>query len=470
MIALLSGSAVSVSGPAAGLAVIVAGAIQSLGSFRVFLAAVVLSGAVQMFFGVLKLGVVANYVPTSVIKGMLAAIGIVIVLKQIPHALGRDKDYEGDFAFLEGKENTLTDIVEAVLSFSGAAVVIALVCIAILLLWEQPFVKKIALLGWIPGPLVAVVAGTALNEAFRLWFPGFELSDPEHMVRLPVSANLGEFFNQFTSPDWSAFANQNVWIFAATIAIVGSLESLLSLEAADKLDPLKRISPPNRELFAQGFGNLLSGLIGGLPITSVVVRTSANIYAGGRTRWSSLTHGLLLLTAAMVVPGLLNRTPLACLAAILIMISYKLAKVDLFRNMWNLGYTQFLPFVVTVLAIVFTDLLKGVLIGLAFGLFFVIRANHHRAITVVSQDNAYLLRFNKDLTFVNKAELKEALRSIPANSTVIVDGTRALYIDHDIRDAVDEFRQACYFRNVTLELKNFGIRKEPSAPPAVAAH
>jgi MFS superfamily sulfate permease-like transporter len=307
-----------------------------------------------------------------------------------------------------------------------------------------------------------------MNESFRVLAPGFELSDPEHLVRLPVPANILGFFQQFTFPDLQAFRNQEVYIVGATIAIVASLESLLSLEAAHKLDPFKRISPSNRELIAQGTGNMISGMLGGLPITAVVVRTSANIYAGARTRMSALVHGVLLLAMAMLFPKLLNLTPLACLASILLVIGYKLAKVELFQQMWKAGHAQFLPFVVTVLAIVFTDLLKGVIIGFAFGLFFVIRANHHHAITVISQDNYYLVRFNKDVTFVNKSEVKEALRSIPANTTVILDGTKALYIDRDIREVVDEFRQSCYFRGIKLEFKNFGVSGN-AAPEALVS-
>jgi len=468
VVALGSGSNVSVSGPAAGLAVIVAAAIQTLGGFEMFLAAVIVGGGLQILLGLLKLGGIGNYVPNAVIKGMLAAIGLVIILKQIPHALGRDKDFEGDFEFMEGQENTLTDIVAAFTSFSGAAVLISLVCLAVLLLWERPEIRRIAVLRNIPGPLLAVAIGIVMNESFRVLTPGFELSDPEHLVRLPVSPNILSFFQQFTFPDLRAFQNQQVYIVGATIAIVASLESLLSLEAADKLDPFKRISPSNRELIAQGAGNMISGMLGGLPITAVVVRTSANIYAGARTRMSALVHGVLLLAMAMLFPKLLNLTPLACLAAILLVIGYKLAKVELFQQMWKAGYAQFLPFIVTVLAIVFTDLLKGVIIGFAFGLFFVIRANHHHAITLISQDNYYLLRFNKDVTFVNKSEVKEALRSIPANTTVILDGTKALYIDRDIREVVDEFRQSCYFRSIKVEFKNFGVSGN-AAPEALVS-
>jgi MFS superfamily sulfate permease-like transporter len=455
VVALLSGSPVSVSGPAAGLAVIVAAAIQQLGSYPVFLAAVAAAGAIQIILGLIHLGVIGDYVPGSVIKGMLAGIGTVIVLKQIPHALGRDVDYEGDFAFLEkAGANTLTDIASAIASASPGAVIISALSLVVLLVWERPATRRIRPLAAIPGPLVVVLLGISLNEAFRFWYPGYALTDAEHLVKLPVIGGLSEFVAQFTHPEWSAFLRPDVLAVAGTIAIVASIESLLSIEAADKLDPYKRITPTNRELMAQGAGNMVSGLIGGLPVTSVIVRTSANVYAGAKTRTASLTHGVFLLVAAVTIPTWLNRTPLACLAAILLLIGYKLASPKLFRAMWRAGLDQFLPFFVTVTAIVFTDLLKGVLIGFAVGLFFVIRANHREPFTVVHRDNDYMIRFNKDVTFVNKAALKDALRRIPDSAYVVLDASKSLYIDKDIYETIDEFRQLAYFRGINLELKN----------------
>jgi MFS superfamily sulfate permease-like transporter len=298
------------------------------------------------------------------------------------------------------------------------------------------------------------VAGIAINHALGIFIPGWKMVEAEHMVALPVAAGAADYFKQFISPDFSAFTSQKVWMVAGTLAVVASLESLLSLEAADRLDPYKRISPPNRELRAQGIGNLISGLLGGLPITSVVVRTSANVYAGAMTWMSSFIHGVLLFASTLLIPSVLNWTPLACLAAILIVIGYKLTKPVLYRQMFNLGWSQFIPFVVTVAAIVFTDLLKGVLVGLACGIFFVIRTNHHDAITVVSQDNYYLMRFNKDASFVNKNELRTRLRKIPDGSHLIIDGRKALYIDHDIHEAVEDFKALAPYKNITLEFKN----------------
>ena len=454
VISLLSGSQVSVSGPAAGLATIVAANIQQLGSYPAFVAVVVLAGVFQLVLGILRAGMIGNYVPNSVIKGMLAAIGIVIILKQIPHALGRDANFEGDFAFLEKAGNTVTDIFAAVMSLHWGAVVVSVTGLLILVYWEKGAKKGIGVFQSIPGPLVVVLIGVGLNELFRIAAPGFWLKDAEHLVSLPVAGSAAEFFRQFTVPDFSVLRNKNAYPAAFTIAVVASLETLLSVEAADKLDPYKRISPTSRELRAQGVGNIISGLLGGLPVTSVVVRTSASVYAGAQTWRASFIHGILLMAAVFFIPGLLNRTPLACLAAILIQIGFKLAKPAIFREMRRSGVDQFLPFLLTVIAIVFTDLLIGVLIGMMLGVFFVIRMNHHSAVTVVHQDTDYLMRFNKDMTFVNKTELKRRLRALPNNSSLIIDGSRALYIDHDIGEVLEDFRYSAPLRGIKLEMKH----------------
>ncbi len=454
IVSLISGSHVSVSGPAAGLAVIVATAIQSLGSYPVFLMAVVLAGLIQLVLGAVRLGVIGDYVPNSVIKGMLAGIGLVIMLKQIPHALGRDKDFEGNLAFFEGKSNTLTDIAEAVLSASPGAILISAVSLAILLGWDPVVARLAPFLRQIPASLVVVLAGIGINSGFGAQAPSWQLHEAEHMVALPVANSLTEFFGQFTLPDFHALGNPKVWTVALTLAIVASIETLLSLEAADRLDPYKRTSPPNRELVAQGFGNLISGMIGGLPITSVVVRTSANVYAGARTRVSALVHGLLLFGAVVLIPSFLNFTPLACLAAILLVVGYKLTRFSLYSKMYSLGWSQFLPFIITVLAIVGTDLLTGVLVGLALGLFFVVRQNHHESITVVNQDRYYLMRLNKDATFLNKSELRTKLRDIPVGAHLIIDGIKALYVDRDIFEAVEDFKLLAPYKKITVEVDN----------------
>ncbi len=458
VVSLLSSSAVSVSGPAAGLAVIVATAIQALGSFEAFLLAVVVAGVAQIGFGLLKAGRLANYVPNSVIKGMLAAIGVVIILKQIPHALGRDTGYEGDFDFFrsaDGASTTLSDIVDAVASANGEAVIITLLALAVLILWERPKVKAHPVLRLIPGALIAVVLGVVVNEIFAATFVGFRLrAEDGHLVTLPAGS-AGDFLALLSSPDWSRVTDRAVYTTGLTIAIVASIESLLSLEASDKIDPLRRLSDPDRELFAQGCGNVLSGLFGGIPVTAVIVRSSANVYAGAQTRWASFSHGVLLAVCILLIPALLNRIPLASLAAVLLMVGYKLTKPALYREMWAAGTDQFLPFVITVLAIVFTDLLVGVLIGIIFGVVFVIRTNHHSAFTLVRQDNMYLLRFNKDASFVNKTEFKRKLMVLPDESSLIVDGSKAVFIDSDIYDVMHDFQQAAAYRRIAIEFKHF---------------
>lgn len=455
----LSSSEISVSGPAAGLTVIVASGIKSLGTFEAFLLAVCISGALQIVLGYLKAGIIGNYVPNSVIKGMLAAIGVVIILKQIPHALGRDSNFVGDFDFFQteaGASNTILDIIQAFYSYSPGAIVITLVSMTIMLAWEAQFFRRFRLVRLVPAPLLVVMLGVLLNEYFKLGLSSLYLrAEDGHLVMVPISSGLSDFLRHLTHPDWTAWANKQVYSVAITLAIVGSIESLLSLEAADKLDPYRRISDTNRELKAQGIGNIISGALGGLPVTSVIVRTSANAYAGAKTRLSAVFHGLLILSSVITIPLLLNKVPLACLASILLVIGYKLTKIDIYRTMYTAGLDQFLPFLVTVVAIVVTDLLTGITVGMVVGFFFVMRTNHHSAITIVSQETYYLIRFNKDLSFINKSELKEKLRQIPPNSNVIIDGTRSTFIDNDIYDVVKDFEENSRFRNVLLEYKHF---------------
>lgn len=458
VVSLLSGSELSVSGPAAGLAVIVAAAIEQLGGFEVFTVAVVLAGLIQLALGSLRAGVIGDYVPNSVIKGMLAAIGIVIVLKQIPHALGDDRDYLGDEAFVQTQTdqlNTFSEMAYAIVSPSAGAVAISLVALTLLILWERPFVKRHRVLGLVPGPLLAVFVGTLMNEAFGVFAPAWQMTASKHLVSLPVASSPAEFLGFFSLPDFAAVLRTDVWIVAVTIAIVGSIETLLCIEATDQLDPEKRISDTNRELRAQGVGNALSGLLGGLPITSVIVRSSANIYAGARTRLSSFVHGVTMLAAVALLASILNRIPLATLASILLVVGYKLASHKIVLEMWRKGGSQFIPFFVTVVAIVFTDLLMGIAIGLMTGVFFVMQSNHRSAITVVNDGESWLMRFNKDVSFVNKAELKRRLRKIPDQAHLIIDGTKALYVDRDIYETVREFETAASFRGISLEFYNF---------------
>jgi len=461
VIGILSGSEVSVSGPAAGLAVIVANSIEKLGSFEVFLVAVCLSGIIQLVLGYLRAGIIGNYFPSSVITGMLTAIGIVIILKQVPHAVGWDKDYEGDFSFFESDSNTFLTLFYSLRAVQPAALVIMIVSLSLLAIWETPKIKKHKVLKLIPAPLLVVMLGIFINELFKSFAPELALTSQEgHLVTIPA-VPISELPNHLSSPDFSALLKKDVYIVALTLAIVGSLETLLSIEAADKLDPFKRISDTHRELKAQGIGNFVSGLLGGLPITAVIVRSSANVYAGARTRTSTIVHGLLLFFSVLFIPDLLNLIPLSSLACILIMVGYKLAHYGLFVRMYQSGRDVFLPFIVTVLAVVFTDLLIGIAIGSMVGLFFVLRANHHSATILVNDGDMYLLKFNKDMSFVNKAELKAALSHIPDNARLYIDGTRAMFIDHDIYDIINDFQSSASLRGIQVELKNFHGKKLP---------
>ncbi|TAE23577.1 MAG: SulP family inorganic anion transporter [Candidatus Kapaibacterium sp.] len=458
VVAFVSGSELSVSGPAAGLTVIVAAAITSLGSYQNFLTAVVLSGALQLVFSIMRAGILGDYVPSSVIRGMLSAIGVVIILKQIPHALGRDTDFEGDFSFLEpsGHTNTITEIMRSVASANPEALIITGLSLAILLLWERPRVQSIRVLKMIPAPLLVVVLGIVLNESFRAVFSNFYLrAEDGHLVQLPLVQNPRLLLAQLHFPNFAALLEPAVYTTALTLAIVASLETLLSLEAVDKLDPYKRISDANKELRAQGIGNIISGMLGGLPMTSVIVRSSANVYAGGRTRMAAVFHGVLLLVSVVFLASVLNLIPLASLASILIVVGYKLTPPKLYRQMYAAGREQFFPFIVTVVAIVFTDLLTGIAIGLCLGMFFVIRSNHQLAVTLVNIDNYYLLRFTKDMTFINKNELKAKLRRIPSDTYLLIDGSKARFIDADIYGTIAEFAEAASFKNIQIEYKSF---------------
>ncbi|MFQ3596720.1 MAG: SulP family inorganic anion transporter [Chloroherpetonaceae bacterium] len=461
VVGILSGSEISVSGPAAGLAVIVATSIEKLGSFELFLVAVALSGVIQIALGYLRAGIIGNYFPSSVITGMLTAIGIVIILKQVPHAIGWDKDYEGNFSFFGEDGNTFTSLYNAATALEPAAVLITLFSLTTLAIWELPRIKKHRILKLIPAPLLVVFLGILINELFKFYMPDFALTSKEgHLVTLPA-APISELPDHLSTPDFSGLFKKDVYIVALTIAIVGSLETLLSVEAADKLDPFKRISDTHRELKAQGIGNFLSGLLGGLPITAVIVRSSANVYAGARTRTSTITHGLLLLFSVLFIPHVLNLIPLSSLACILIMVGYKLAHYALFVRMYQSGRDVFLPFIVTVVAVIFTDLLIGIAIGSMVGLFFVLRANHHSATILVNDGDMYLLKFNKDMSFVNKAELKAALSHIPNDARLYIDGTRSLFIDHDIYDIINDFQSSAALRGIQVELKNFHGKKLP---------
>jgi MFS superfamily sulfate permease-like transporter len=449
-----SGSQLSVSGPAAGLTVIVFNAIESLGSFSGFLVAVVLAGFLQLLFGFLKAGVISAYFPTAVIKGMLAAIGLILIMKQIPHALGYDASFEGDESYMQETALSTFEELAGVLKYiSPGATLVSAVALLILIIWETGFVKRIAFLKLIPGALVAVIWGVAYN-AFALRYMSDWAVSEKHLVSLPITKQPGDFMQLFSLPDFNFLLTPQTYVIAATIAIIASLETLLSLEAVDKLDPLKRVAPTNRELKAQGIGNMVSGMIGGLPITAVIVRSAANINAGGKTKVSAFTHGLLLLVSVIFFARYLNHIPLACLAAILLQTGYKLAKPELVMEFFHKGSNQLIPFLATIAAILITDLLKGIVVGLVIGLYYVVRANYHAAISLTQSGNHYLLRLNKDVTFLNRALLRSYLDQVQEGGFLLIDGSKTQFIDHDILETIDDFLQGANDANITVETKD----------------
>lgn len=457
VVGMLSGSSLGVSGPAAGLVVIILNALQTLGSFEAFLLAVVLAGIFQVLAGFLKAGVIGYYFPSSVIKGMLAAIGITLILKEIPHAFGFDKDYMGDEAFnQEDGQNTFTELYNAVRYSSTGAIIISIVSLIMLLLFDRPFMKRIALFRYVPGALFVVITGVFLNLLLGSINPEWLMQD-KHLVQLPVAANAGDFFSFFTSPDFSKINNPDIFKVAITLAIVASLETLLSVEATDKLDPFKRNTDANRELKAQGTGNIVSGLLGGLPVTQVIVRSSANVNAGGKTKLSTIIHGLILLLSAIFIPRYLNYIPLASLAIILMLVGYKLANIGLFRSMYRHGWEQFLPFVITVIAILLTDLLKGISIGMVVGIFFILRKNtrlsyHYNTFMDNGVERIRIL-LSEEVSFLNKGGVSNILDRLPEGSDVIIDGSKSINIDHDVLEIIHEFRNyRAPLKNIKIEL------------------
>ncbi len=453
VIGSLSGSQLSVSGPAAGLTVIVATAIIKLQVYEAFLLAVVLAGLFQLIFGFIRAGVIGDYVPNAVIKGMLAAIGLILIMKQFPHLVGYDTNFAGDESFIQpDRENTFTAIFQAVKYITPSALIIGAVSLVLLVFWESKFIKSKKSLKLLPGPLVVVLIGTLLNEYFKTAQPAYAL-EAKHLVALPVANDASSFVSFLTFPDIAFLKNPDVWISGITIAIVASLETLLGIEAADKLDPLKRVTPTNRELKAQGVGNMVSGLIGGLPLTSVVVRTSANISSGAKSKMSTIFHGSMLMLCVMFIPTLLNKIPLSALAAVLIFTGYKLAKFTLFKDFYRKGWDQFVPFVVTIGAILLTDLLIGIVVGIGVGLFFLIRSNFKSAVMVVNDDNNYLIRFRKDVSFLNKPIVKKKLEDVPANAYVIIDATRADFIDKDVIEEVNDFLCHAHLKKIRVDIK-----------------
>lgn len=453
VIPFISRSPLSVSGPAAGLIAIVLSGIESLGGVEVFFLAVFLAGIIQIILGLIRAGSIAYLFPSSVIRGMLSAIGVILILKQIPHALGYDVDYEGEMSFLQPDgANTFSEIWMALSHTSVVAIAISIISIVLLVIWDK--VKFLKNLTVVPGALVVVLTGVLINQIFIWTGSGIGL-EGKHLVELPVYNSTAEFVGAFTLPDWSAFTNPDVYVVALTLAVVGSLVSLLSVEAVDRLDPFKRKTPLNRELIAQGAGNAFSGFLGGLPVTAVIIRSSANVNSGGRTRTAAVVHGILLLLTVIFFSQLLNMIPLSALAGILLMIGYKLAHPKIFKQMWKMGWDQLIPYVTTIVAVVFTDMLIGITIGIAVGIFFVFKENFHSAIRVDEEDGIKFINIRKDLSFVNKAKLIQTLETINEGDHVRIDGKGAEFMDHDLREILDEFVEMAEEREIHVELKNF---------------
>jgi len=457
VVSWLSGSQLSASGPAAGLTSIILASLSTLGSFEAVLAAVVIAGIIQVILGVLKAGIIGLYFPTSVIRGMLAAIGLTLILKQIPHLLGADADYFEDMTFLQfDGQNTFSAIDKALQGIGAGSLLVGLVSLGVLLLWEEKVVKRVKALRLIPGALIVVLLAIGLNNLLDVAAPVLRIR-PQHLVNLPNITSWHDFTSAFAKPDWSALKHPGFVMVAFTIAVVASLESLLSVKAVDKLDPHKRVTPTNRELMAQGAGNIISGLLGGLPITAVIVRSSANINAGGQTRMASFFHGVLLLVSLLFLESILNQVPYSALAAVLLVVGYKLTKPALYVTQWRLGWQQFLPFIVTILAILFTDLLKGVTVGLAIGIFYILKANYESAYFLSKpasqQAGPVHLKLSEQVSFLNKASIVKVLDELPNDTNVLIDGSDSSFIDYDVLEAIENFRLSAPERGIHLELR-----------------
>tara|TARA_R110000796_G_scaffold252596_1_gene388457 strand:- start:104770 stop:106350 length:1581 start_codon:yes stop_codon:yes gene_type:complete len=462
VVGTLSKSSLSVSGPAAGLVVIVLAAIDDLGGFQGFLLAVVIAGVIQLVLGYLKAGIIGLYFPSPVIKGMLAAIGLILILKQVPHLIGFDADAFGEMEFLQKDgNNTISAFLSSFDHIYLGSLIVGLVSLLLLIGWSSKFIKQNKFLKQVPGGIIVVALGVLINYLFNSFYPDLSISG-DHMVNIPVISGLDSLNTVFQFPDFSLLTNVNVYITAFTLAIVASLETLLCVEAMDKLDPHKRRTPQNAELKAQGVGNIISGLIGGLPITAVIVRGSANIEAGAKSKMSAIFHGLLLLVAVAIFPVIMNMIPLASLAAILIVVGFKLTKPALYMQQFKLGREQFIPFITTVVAILFTDLLIGILIGMAVGIFYILKANykvpyHYKEEKQVSdsESNSKIrLELSEHVSFLNKASLQLTLEHLPHNSSVVLDGSRSTKIDYDALEVIYNFKESAHEKNISLELIN----------------
>ena len=460
VVGVLSKSHISVSGPAAGLTAIILTAIIDLGSFNAFLLAVLLAGIIQLLLGFIKAGSISNYFPTNVIEGMLAGIGVIIFLKQIPHAFGYDKDYGGDLAFLHTDgSNTFSELFKTLAHIQLGSIIITVLSLIILIAWTKvDFLKKINI---VPAALIAVIVSILVNEFFIITGSNLSIKS-DHLVTLPVPNSIEEFKSIFVLPDFASITNSKVWIVAITIAVVASIETLLCIEATDRMDAQKRYTDTNVELKAQGIGNILSSLLGGLPMTSVVVRSTANNGAGAKSKMSTIIHGVLLLISVLAIPTILNKIPLATLAAVLLLIGYKLANPKTVKRFWEKGKYQFIPFMATLLAVVFTDLLKGVALGMIISIIFILKGNMQRAYKFRKEEyhdgDVIHIELAQEVSFLNKAAIKSTLASIPKNSRVEINATETVYIAHDVLDLIKEFKKITS-KDKNIKVKLIGFKK-----------
>lgn len=447
IVGLISGSQISITGPAAGLTIVVASGISELGSFEAFALAVCISGIIQLIFSALRGGVIGNYFPTSVITGMLSAIGIILILKQIPHALGLDFDYMGDESFFQKDgQNTFSGILRALSSFHPGALLISFVSAGVCVFWDNQSRKGKKVFNFVPGALMAVASGLVLNELFKLFLPAYTMGE-SHLVQVPLK------FSDMSFPAWNQLGNLSIYKMALLLAVIGSLESLLAIDATDKLFKTGKATSKNRELFAQGLGNIISGFFGGLPMTAVVVRTSTNVMSGARTRLASILHGFWLLVTVLLIPSFMNHIPLAALASILILVGYRLTRPNIYKKMHKKGWGQFIPFIITIVAILLSNLLVGIIVGMIVGFIFVIRSNMRKAIVTVRDGNQYLIRFYKDVSFLQKSNVVKIFENIEEDSIVYIDGSMDVYIDSDVLDLIEDFCRRAPEQNIKVELK-----------------
>ncbi|MEB2785231.1 SulP family inorganic anion transporter [Algoriphagus persicinus] len=465
VVGFLSGSSINVSGPAASVALVVYTAIQTLGDYQAVLIAVVLAGVFQIILGMIKAGTVAYFFPNAMIKGILASIGLVLILKQIPHALGIDQVFEGMESFSQNDgRNTFSEITYVLSNIGWGATSITVISLLIILLWDSQKLKKFVFFKYFPSALAAVAVSVLINELYKIYFPGLALN-ASHLVQLPVAESITAFAGFFSFPDFSQLGNPQIYSIALSITFIASLESLLSTEAGDKLDPFKRKTSTNRELKAQGIGNIVSGLVGGLPITAVIVRTSANVNAGGLTRTATITHGLIMLVCVSLIPTMLNKIPLASLSAVLFVVGYKLTSVSVYRSVYIQGKKQFLPFIITVLVVLFTDLITGIIIGGSVAVFFILRDNYKHSYFKKKEEGEgkykTVINLAEEVSFLNKADLLLTLEHIPKDHHVVIDGSKSIFIHPDIVEIIEDFEKTAEFRNIQLEI--IGIERRQTS-------